>query len=83
MIPTPFFCDSEVSPGIQLADVLAYCVNERYVGRRGYLEEYFQRFRELAFNYQNPDENLNLWGIQLIPGEDVGVAPQEEVAENN
>lgn len=72
--PTPFFCDSEVSPGIQLADLLAYCVNERYVGRRGYLEEYFQRFRELAFNYQNPETNLNLWGIQLIPPEEGGVA---------
>lgn len=67
VIPTPFFCDSEVSPGIQLADVLAYCVNERYVGRRGYLEDYFQKFRDLAFNYQNPDENFSLWGIQLIP----------------
>jgi hypothetical protein len=68
-LPTPFFCDSEVSPGIQLADVVAYCVNERYVGRRGYLEDYFQQFRDLAFNYQNPDENLNLWGIQMIPPE--------------
>lgn len=48
VLPTPFFRDSEVSPGIQLADTLAYCVNERYVGRRGYLEEYFQRFRELG-----------------------------------
>ncbi len=77
VIPTPFFCDSEVSPGIQLADVLAYCVNERYVGRRGYLEEYFKQFRELAFNYQNPDENSSLWGFQLIPSEESGLALPE------
>lgn len=82
VLPTPFFCDSEVSPGIQLADVLAYCVNERYVGRRGYLEEYFQSFRELAFNYQNPESNLNLWGIQQIPPEEGESGPQEDVFEN-
>lgn len=83
VLPTPFFCDSEVSPGIQLADVLAYCVNERYVGRRSYLEEYFQKFRELAFNYQNPDSNLNLWGIQLVPPDEAGAAAQGEVVTNN
>jgi len=82
VLPTPFFCDSEVSPGIKLADVLAYCVNERYLGRRGYLEEYFQRFRELAFNYQNPDSNLSLWGIQLIPADEGGAATQEKKAGN-
>lgn len=67
IIPTPFFSDSEVSPGNQLADVVAYCVNERYVGRRGYLEDYFQRLRELTYNYQNPDEDIALWGFQRIP----------------
>jgi hypothetical protein len=65
-----------------LADVLAYCVNERYVGRREYLEEYFQRFRDLAFNYQNPETNLNLWGIQQIPPEEGGGLVQDEVTEN-
>lgn len=69
VIPTPFFCDSEVSPGIQVADVLAYCVNERYGGRRGYLEECFKQFREITFNYQNPDEEFTLWGFQMIPPE--------------
>jgi hypothetical protein len=69
VMPTAFFCDSDVSPGIQLADVLAYCVNERYVGRRSYLEDYFKGFRELTFNYQSPDENLNFWGFQMIPPE--------------
>jgi len=69
IIPTPFFCDSKVSPGIQLADVLAYCANERYVGRRGYLEDCFKSFRELTFNYQNTDESVELWGFQRIPQE--------------
>ena len=78
VIPTAFFCDSEVSPGIQVADVLAYCANERYVGRRGYLEDYFKRFRELTFNYQNPDENIELWGFQQIPPETPRLAFEEE-----
>ena len=75
IIPTPFFCDSKVSPGIQLADVLAYCVNERYVGRREYIEEWFLKFRELTFNYQNPDENIHLWGFQRIPPEEELLLP--------
>ena len=79
VIPTPFFCDSEVSPGIQLADVLAYRVNERYVGRRGYIEEFFRQFRELAFNYQNPDENFDLWGFcQIPPQEGMAASPEDE-----
>jgi hypothetical protein len=45
-------------------------------------KEYFQKFREMAFNYQNPDSNLNLWGIQLIPPEEGGSSPQEVVTEN-
>jgi hypothetical protein len=63
ILPTPFFCDSEVSPGIQIADVLAYCVNQRYGGRRGYLEQIFLQFRELTFNYEDPDEDYTLWGF--------------------
>ncbi len=66
ILPTPFFCDSVVSPGIQIADVLAYCVNQRYSGRRGYLEEVFQRFRALAYNHEDPDEGFTLWGFSMI-----------------
>ncbi len=66
IIPTCFFCDSEVTPGIQMADVLAYCVNERYKGKRGYIEDYFQQFRNFTFNHQNPDEDFTLWGFQRI-----------------
>lgn len=70
ILPTPFFCDSEVSPGIQIADVLAYCVNQRYGGRRGYLEDIFKRFRELTYNHEDPDENFTLWGIQLVKSDE-------------
>ncbi len=69
IIPTPFFCDSEVSPGIQLADVLAYCANERHVAKGGYLDEYFRQFRALTYNDENPDEDFTLWGFQQIPPE--------------
>jgi len=77
IIPTPFFCDSLVSPGIQMADVLAYCVNQRYGGRRGYLEELFQQFRELTYNHEVPDENFTLWGVQRIPAEEKLPLPSE------
>jgi len=69
ILTTPFFCDSEVTPGIQMADVLAYCVNERMKGRRGYIDEYYQQFRELSSNYANEDENLVLNGFQKIRGD--------------
>jgi hypothetical protein len=84
IIPTPFFCDSLVSPGIQMADVLAYCVNQRYGGRRGYLEDFFQEFRELTYNHANPDENFTLWGVMRIPPEPedkLTVALSESVSE--
>lgn len=70
ILPTPFFCDSEVSPGIQIADVLAYCVNQRYGGRRGYLEDIFKQFRELSYNHEDPDENFTLWGIQMVKADE-------------
>jgi hypothetical protein len=66
ILTTPFFCDSEVTPGIQMADVLAYCVNERMKGRRGYIEGYFHQFRELSSTYVNDDEELVLNGFQKI-----------------
>jgi len=68
---TPLFANSEITPGLQIADVVAYCVNERYAGRRGdsdpCLEKFFKGFRDLTFNYQDPeDENRNLWGFAAI-----------------
>jgi len=70
IIPTSFFCDSLVSPGIQMADVLAYCVNQRYGGRRGHLEDLFQQFRAITYNHEVPDEGFTLWGVQRIPAEE-------------
>lgn len=69
ILPTTFFCDSEVTPGIQVADVLAYCVNQRYGGRND-LEDYFRRFRDLTYNHQDPDEEYTLWGFSQVKGED-------------
>jgi hypothetical protein len=69
ILTTPFFCDSEVTPGIQMADVLAYCVNERMKGRRGYIDAYYQQFRELSWTHVNEDEDLVLNGFQKIRGD--------------
>ncbi len=78
VLPTPFFCDSSVTPPMQIADVVAYCVNQRYVGRRGRLEEFFLQFRELTFNYQNQEQDLLLWGFSRIPLEHVEPIPVEQ-----
>ena len=70
ILPVPNFSDSLVTPGIQLADVLAYCVNERYIGRRGHLEEFFLQFRGLAFTHEIPDEGIVMWGFSMIGAEE-------------
>jgi hypothetical protein len=71
ILPVPNFSDSIVTPGIQLADVVAYVVNERYVshGKLGHLADFFQEFRNMAFTYQNPDENIVMWGFSQIRGD--------------
>jgi len=68
ILPVPNFSDSLVTPGIQLADVIAYCVNERHVGhaKPGHLEDFFLDFRNLTFTHENPDEDFVLWGFQRI-----------------
>jgi hypothetical protein len=69
VLPVPNFSDSVVTPGIQIADVLAYCVNERYAqyAHQGdHLENFFQEFRDLSFTYENADENVRMWGFTQI-----------------
>lgn len=85
IVPVPNFSDSVVTPGIQVADVLAYCVNERYVGhaKRGHLEDFFLQFRELTFTYENPDENVVLWGFSQIGGEKKGEEMEQPAAEED
>jgi len=83
VVPVPNFSDSIVTPGVQLADVVAYCVNERYIsyGKPGHLEDFFQEFRNMSFTYQNPDENVVIWGFSQVSGpaqdESVGAEPPE------
>lgn len=52
-----------------MADVLAYCVNERMKGRRGYLEGYFRQFKDMSATHINEDEDLVLNGFQKIRGD--------------
>ncbi len=61
----PFFADSKISAGLELADILSYCVNERYIGRRGHIETFFQEFRELAYNHEEEAGRM-VWGIEMI-----------------
>lgn len=83
IVPVPNFSDSIVTPGIQLADVIAYCVNERYVsyGKPGHLEDFFQEFRAMSYTYQNPDEKIVMWGFSKVggpaPDSTEGVEPVE------
>lgn len=80
ILTTPFFCDSEVTPGIQMADVLAYCVNERHKGRRGYLEECYHTFKEMTYDHTNEDEDLVIKGFQKIRPEAAGLFPETATA---
>ena len=71
-----------------MADVLAYCINQRYGGRRGFLEDLFQQFRNITYNHEVPDEGFTLWGVQRIPSEekipfsaDVSVIVEEQRVE--
>ncbi|MDQ7785712.1 MAG: DUF3800 domain-containing protein, partial [Desulfomonilaceae bacterium] len=61
----PFFADSKISAGLELADILSYCVNERYTGRRGHIETFFQEFRDLAYNHEAEPGKM-VWGIEMI-----------------
>lgn len=61
----PFFADSTISAGLELADILAYCVNERYIGRREHIEEFFLNFRDLAYNHEE-EPGKTVWGIEQI-----------------
>jgi len=80
LLPVPNFSDSVVTPGIQIADVLAYCVNERYTRhphQSDHLEAFFQQFRELSFTYENPEENILMWGFSQIGLGSAPVGPPE------
>lgn len=78
VLDTPFFVNSAVTPGIQIADVTAYCVNQRYAGRRGFIEDFSRMFRELSFNREDLESGKHLWGFQRLP--DQGATMEEENA---
>ena len=58
-----------------MADVIAYCVNQRYGGRRGYLEDVFQKFRGLAYNHEDQDEDFKLWGFSMVKPDESAPLP--------
>ena len=49
----PLFGDSLTTPGLQMADLVAYCVNSRYAGRRGYLEDVFVGLKGLTKDWHD------------------------------
>lgn len=56
VIETPFFVDSIVTPGVQIADIVAYCVNERQFDDRQDiipLYEKFENFTETLMDGKN------------------------------
>ena len=81
VLPVPNFSDSKVTPGIQLADVVAYCVNERYISHFAadpHLEEAFEEFRELTYTYQNQEDGVTVWGFSRIGGPVLALTGGEE-----
>lgn len=67
IIETPLFADSRIVPGLQIVDVVAYCVNEREMGRRGKIGDFYKEFRDLTWSHEDPDRDLLVWGFQYLP----------------
>lgn len=61
------FGDSTTTPGLQIADLVAYCANTRYMGRRGHLETIFQEMRNLTVNWKDArGPGKTDWGFKFI-----------------
>lgn len=48
ILPTPFFVNSKITPEIQIADIFAYCINQRFQNRRE-IEPYYKMIQGLQF----------------------------------
>ena len=65
LLEFPAFGDSRTTPGLQIADLVAYCVNARWAGRRGRLEAIYQELAAMSENWTDPSGQTN-YGIRYM-----------------
>lgn len=68
ILDTPFFVNSKMTPGIQIADLFAYIINQKFQKRGGDLiRKYYQEIRKIQFEWENEEkEGFVLRGIKFI-----------------
>jgi hypothetical protein len=68
IIPEPYFVSSNICYGIQLADLAAYIVAQKFSGRNE-LIPFYNQIRDLQFKSIDEDTEYQLNGIKLIKNE--------------
>lgn len=69
ILDTPFFVDSRMTPGIQIADLFAYIINRRFQKKNNYeiFNSYYKQIKKLQFECEL-EEGIILRGIKFIKG---------------
>jgi hypothetical protein len=65
ILGTPFFAPASHSPGLQLADLFAYIVNQHHGGRRE-MRDYFEEVLTMQFISSIEQDEFELRGMNLI-----------------
>lgn len=65
ILGAPLLMASALSPGLQLADVFAYVINQHHAGRRD-LHEFFREVEEMQFILAISKDEFELRGMNLI-----------------
>ncbi len=67
IVPTPFFADSVVTAGIQVADLVAYCVNQRFMRRPGIMP-YYRLVQSMQFisHIVQDGKEVQVRGIRFV-----------------
>ncbi len=67
IVETPFFVSSDLTPGIQIADLFAYALAQQNLGRKeAKLKEIGERIRELEWRSNRVDVEFPLRGFRFV-----------------
>ena len=71
ILDTPFFVNSKVTPGIQIADLFAYVINQRFQKRGGKLIKKYYTEKKMQFEWESEEEeDYVVRGIKFIEREE-------------
>jgi hypothetical protein len=65
ILGSPFLMPSRLSPGLQLADLFAYVINQHHAGRRE-LEEFYREVEGMQFVSSIAKDEFELRGMNLL-----------------